>query len=505
MTDSSVVLPMRVGAVIGGEVHSSESGPKMHRENPANVTEIVTVADEGDRTMVRSAIDSARHAFDRDVKGWVSNPGMREQVLRKTADLMRRSSTRLAQAVSLEVGMPMRQAIPHVAAAADVVDFYAGYATKLYGEALMLPNSSLVSLLKEPVGVVGMVLPWNFPLTQAARKVAPAMAVGCTMVIKPASYTAASTFELVRLLLEAGAPPGVVNLVCGPGGTVGDELVENPGIDKLSFTGSTGVGQRVMQRAATSLKRVSLELGGKNPFLFFADAELEAAANALIFGMFRNAGQACGATSRLLVQESIHDAFLERVLAKMAALRVGQPGVLSTDMGPVISASQERSVLKYIEGAQASGASLLTGGNKLSGEGLERGYFVAPTLFDGVSPDSELAKEEVFGPVLAVMSFKDEDEAVAMANDSIFGLTASVFTGSSARGLRLSRRIQAGTVWLGDAYTQPVQGIWGGFKQSGLGRELGPYGIEDFVEVKQVYTDGIGAAWKPHYAQVMQA
>lgn len=505
MQGASQAEPMRVGAIIGGEQLLSPSGPTMSRENPARVSDVVTVADEGTRELTQSAIQSARSTFDRDAQGWVSNPALREGVLRKTATLMRQHSARLAKVVSLEVGMPMRQALPHVAAAADVVDFYAGYASKLYGEALQLPNGSMVNLLREPVGVVGMVLPWNFPLTQAARKVAPAMAVGCTMVIKPASYTAASTFELLKLLMEAGAPPGVVNFVSGPGGTVGDELVENPHIDKLSFTGSTTVGQRVMQKASTSLKRVSLELGGKNPFLLFADADLEAAANALIFGMFRNAGQACGATSRLLVQDTVHAEFLDRVLEKVRSLRVGDPSETSTDMGPVISRAQERAILRYIQNAKDAGADLLVGGDKLSGDCHSDGYFISPTVFDRVAPDSELAREEVFGPVLAVMKFNSEEEAVAQANDSIFGLTASVFTGNTARGLRLSRKIQAGTVWLGDAYTQPVQGIWGGFKQSGLGRELGPYGIEDFVEVKQVYTDGTGLTFKPFYGQVMKA
>ncbi|MFM7204742.1 MAG: aldehyde dehydrogenase family protein [Myxococcota bacterium] len=504
MNQADLTLPMRVGAIIQNEQVLFSNGPYSNRENPADVREVVTTADEGSRELTRSAIASARHAFNRDIKGWVSNANLREQVLRQTAVLMRANAKRLAAVVSLEVGMPMRQALPHVAAAADVFDFYAGYATKIYGEAILLPNGSLVNLLREPVGVVGMVLPWNFPLTQAARKVAPAMAVGCTMVIKPASYTAASTYELAKLLMEAGAPPGVVNFVSGPGATVGDELVENPEIDKLSFTGSTGVGRRVMQRAAVSLKRVSLELGGKNPFVLMEDADLDAAANSLVFGMFRNAGQACGATSRLLVHDKVHGKFMNKVLAKVAKLRVGSPKDTSTDMGPVISRGQEQSILKFIENARKDGAELLCGGHKLTTEEHAHGYFIAPTIFDKVDPASELAKEEVFGPMLAVTSFHDEDEAVQLANDSIFGLTASVFTGNQARALRLSRRIQAGTVWLGDAYTQPVQGIWGGFKQSGLGRELGPYGVEDFVEVKQVYTDGTGLTMKPHYGQILK-
>lgn len=497
-------LPLQVGAIIQNETLSMEGLGSSERENPANVEQVVTVAQEGTRELTQTAVNVARQAFDNNVKGWVTNNRQREQVLRKTAELMRLNAQRLAATVSLEVGMPIRQALPHVAAAADVFDFYAGYSSKIYGESMVLANGSWVNLVREPVGVVGMVLPWNFPLTQAARKVAPAMAVGCTMVLKPASYTAASTYELVKLLIEAGVPAGVVNFVSGPGSTVGNELVENPHVDKLSFTGSTEIGKGVMRRAASSLKRISLELGGKNPFVLMGDADLDAAANSLVFGMFRNAGQACGATSRLLVQETVKDAFMAKVVAKVKGLQTGAPHQSATDMGPVISRSQERNILQFISNAREAGASLLCGGNKLEGGDYDKGYFIAPTIFDQVNPKSELATEEVFGPVLAVMSFKDEDEAVALANDSIFGLTASVWTGNQAQALRLSRRIQAGTVWLGDAYTQPVEGIWGGFKQSGLGRELGPYGVEDFVEIKQVYTDATGLVMKPHYAQVLK-
>lgn len=497
-------LPLPVGAIIHNEPLMLAGGRTTERENPAQTDQVVTVAAEGTRELTQAAISAARHAFDSNVKGWSTNSRMREGVLRKTAELMRANASRLAAIVSLEVGMPIRQATPHVAAAADVFDFYAGYSSKIYGEAMVLPNGSWVNLLREPVGVVGMVLPWNFPLTQAARKVAPAMAVGCTMVLKPASYTSASTYELVKLLIEAGAPAGVVNLVSGPGSTVGNELVENAHVDKLSFTGSTEIGKGVMRQAAASLKRISLELGGKNPFVLMEDADLDAAANSLVFGMFRNAGQACGATSRLLVQSTVKEAFLERVMRKVEALQTGAPADIATDMGPVISRNQERNILKFIHNAKAAGAELLCGGHKLEGEAWDKGYFIAPTVFDNVQPSSELAKEEVFGPVLAVMDFSDEDHAIHLANDSIFGLTASLWTGNQARALRMSRRIQAGTVWLGDAYTQPVEGIWGGFKQSGLGRELGPYGVEDFVEIKQVYTDATGLTMKPHYGQVLK-
>lgn len=502
MTD--IQLPLQVPLFIDGAAQAPAGGPVTRRENPARTEQIVTEAAEGTVEHARAAIAAARRAFDENRRGWVSDARAREQVLRRTAALVREHAPRLARIVSLEVGMPMRQANPHVAATADIFDFYAGYATKMYGEAVVLGNGSLVNLLKEPVGVVGMVLPWNFPLTQAARKIAPALAVGCTAVLKPSGYTSASTWALVELMQQAGTPDGVLNFVPGPGSTVGQELVDSAEVDKLSFTGSTDNGKRILARAAQSLKRVSLELGGKNPCLVFGDADLDAAAQGTVFGMFRNAGQACGSVSRLLVQREVHQALLERIVALVGALRVGAPASLETDMGPVISRGQEKSILGYIEQARAQGFRLVCGGGKPEGAEYADGYFIAPTIFDGVHPDSALAKEEVFGPVLAVMPFGDEAEAVRMANDSIFGLTASVWTQNQARALRVARKVQAGTVWLSDAYTQPVEGIWGGYKQSGLGRELGPYGVEDFVEVKQIYVDGTGQVKKPHYAQVVK-
>ena len=503
MTTQEVTLPLKARLIVDGEESGSTSGRQFARENPANTSETVTVADEATVDDVRSAIDAARGVFDADKHNWVSDYKLRERVLYQVAQLVRSNTQRLAKVVSLEVGMPMRQAVPHVAGAADVFEFYAGYCSKLYGEAMILPNGSMINLLKEPVGVVGVITPWNFPLTQTARKVAPALAVGCTLVAKPASYTPASTYELIRLLHEAGLPPGVVNCVPGPGRVVGNELVENPSIDKISFTGETETGKNILQRAAIDLKRVSLELGGKNPFVMFADADVEAAARSLVFGMYRNAGQACGSTARLLVQEDIHDPFLERVADLTRALRVGDPAGQETDMGPMISRSQEETVQEYITYGLDAGFKLVTGGNKLKGPVYDRGYFIEPTIFDEVDNSSRLGQEEIFGPVLAVTAFEDDEDAVRLANDVSYGLTAAVWSGDPARSLRTARAIRAGTVWISDAYTQPPEGIWGGFKQSGIGRELGPYGIDDFVEIKQIYTDGTGLVMKAPYRTVM--
>ncbi len=504
MTSIEAQMPFRCPLLINGEEGSSSSGKQFNRENPADNRVTVTAAAEGTASDMRAAIDAARRAFDTNAEGWTTNHKVRERVLFRTGELIRANTERLAAIVRLEVGMPIRQATGHVTAAADIFDFYAGYAGKLYGESFFQPSGSMINLVKEPMGVVGLITPWNFPLTQSARKVAPALAVGCTLVLKPASYTPQSTFELVKLLHEAGAPAGIVNFVTGPGDVIGVEMIRNPGIDKISFTGETGTGKRIAAEAAMNVKRISLELGGKAPFVVFEDSDLDAAARAAVFGMFRNAGQACGATTRLLVQDNIHDPFLEQVVSLTKAIEVGQPEELTTDMGPLVSRNQENTVQQYIRTGLDSGFSLVTGGNKLTGDFYDHGYYVDPTIFDNVDNSSALGQEEIFGPVVAVTSFHEEEEAVELANDVPYGLVAGVWSGDYVRAMRVARRIRAGTVWIWDNYAQPVEGIWGGFKESGVGRELGPYGLDDFIEVKQIYTDGTGLATKPAYRQVIK-
>jgi betaine-aldehyde dehydrogenase len=502
--EDTLRLPLHCPLLIDGQEGKAASGRQFLRENPADVRQIATAAEEGTQEDARAAIDAARTAFDANVGNWIHNYKLREQVLLRTAALMREHAARLARVVSLEVGMPMRQATPHVAAAADVFEFYAGLAGKLYGESFTLPSGSVINLVREPVGVVGMITPWNFPLTQTARKVAPALAVGCTLVIKPASYTPAATWELVRLIQQTAIPKGVVNLVPGPGKVVGAEIIASKKVDKISFTGETATGRQIGAQAGMEVKRVSLELGGKAPYVFFDDADVEAAARAAVFGMFRNAGQACGATTRLLMQRGIHDRLLARIVELTQRIEVGPPASPSTDMGPLISASQERVVQEFIDYGLAKGFRLVTGGKKLTGAPYEHGYYVEPTIFDGVDNASRLGQEEIFGPVVAVTTFRDEAEAVELANAVDFGLVAGVWSADYPRALRVARRIRAGTVWIWDNYAQPVEGIWGGYKQSGMGRELGYHGLDDFVEVKQIFTDGTGLAMKPPYAQVIK-
>jgi betaine-aldehyde dehydrogenase len=502
--DSAFRLPLYCPLVVNGEEGKAATGRQFARENPADMRQIATIAEEGSQEDARSAIDAARTAFDENVGNWIYNYKLREQVLFRTARLIRDHTDRLARVVSLEVGMPMRQAVPHIGAAADIFEFYAGLAGKLYGESFTLPSGSMINLVKEPIGVVGMITPWNFPLTQTARKVAPALAVGCTIVIKPASYTPAATYELVKLIQQTGIPKGVLNLVPGPGNVVGAEIIASKKVDKISFTGETGTGKRIGAQAGMEVKRMSLELGGKAPYLIFDDAGVDAAARAAVFGMFRNAGQACGATTRLLVQEGIHDRFLSRVVELTKKIEVGPPSRPSTDMGPLISSNQERVVQEYIAYGVHAGFPLVTGGNKINGDAYDNGYYMEPTIFDRVDNASRLGQEEIFGPVVTVTTFRTEDEAIELANAVDFGLVAGVWSADYPRAMRVARRIRAGTIWIWDNYAQPVEGIWGGYKQSGMGRELGYHGLDDFVEVKQIFTDGTGLAMKPPYAQVIK-
>ena len=502
--DDSFRLPLYCPLIINGEEGKAASGRQFSRENPADIRQVATIAEQGTQEDARAAIDAARAAFDSNVGNWIYNYKLREQALFRTARLIRDNADRLARVVSLEVGMPMRQAVPHVAATADIFDFYAGLAGKLYGESFTLPSGSVINLVKEPVGVVGLITPWNFPLTQTARKVAPALAAGCTIVIKPASYTPAATYELVKLIQDTGLPKGVLNLVPGAGNVVGSEIIASKKVDKISFTGETGTGKMIGAQAGMEVKRMSLELGGKAPYLIFDDADVEGASRAALFGMFRNAGQACGATTRLLVQEGIHDQFLGRVVELTRKIEVGHPSKPSTDMGPLISSKQERVVQDYIKYGRDAGFDLVTGGHKLSGDGYDQGYYMEPTIFDGVDNASKLGQEEIFGPVVTVTTFRDEREAVDLANAVDFGLVAGVWSADYPRAMRVARRIRAGTVWIWDNYAQPVEGIWGGYKQSGMGRELGYHGLNDFIEVKQIFTDGTGLSMKAPYSQVIK-
>jgi aldehyde dehydrogenase (NAD+)/betaine-aldehyde dehydrogenase len=340
------------------------------------------------------------------------------------------------------------------------------------------------------VGVVGIITPWNFPMLLATWKLAPALAVGCTVVIKPASYTPCTTYELGRIITEAGAPKGVINVVTGSGKTVGDRIASSPLVDKIAFTGSTEVGQSVMRAAAGNVKKISLELGGKSPNIIFADANLQSAVISSLFGIYLNAGQVCQAGSRLLIEESVHDQFMGMFSNFVAGVKVGDPMDPSTRMGPVVSDAQLSTVERYVNAGNQEKAELVKGGSRLSGPEFDKGFFFEPTIFDRVENRMKIAQEEIFGPVLSVITFKDADEALKIANDSMYGLAAAVWTKDIDRAFKFAKGIKAGTVWINAYHAAGALGVpnmpFGGYKQSGIGRELGQEGLEGFLETKSV-------------------
>jgi aldehyde dehydrogenase (NAD+)/betaine-aldehyde dehydrogenase len=439
---------------------------------------------------VDAAIQAARTAFDNG--SWSNSPAaQRAMVLRKAAEKIRDELNDLAKILASEVGKPLSEASMEVALTAQVFDYYAGLAVEIKGQVLSTQVPDAIGLiLKEPVGVVGIITPWNFPMLLATWKLAPALAAGCTTVIKPATYTPCTTYELGRILTEAGAPKGVVNVVTGSGKTVGDRIAASPLVDKVAFTGSTEVGQQVMRAAASNVKKISLELGGKSPNVIFADANLQGAVMGSLFGIYLNAGQVCQAGSRVLVEESVHEQFVNMFSNFTQGLKVGDPMDPATRMGPVVSDSQLSTVEHYVNAGNSENAQLVTGGNRLTGPEYDKGYFYQPTIFDKVDNRMTIAQEEIFGPVLSIIPFKDGDEALKMANDTMYGLAAAVWTKDIDRAFKFAKGIKAGTVWVNSYHAAGQLGVplmpFGGYKQSGIGRELGTEGLEYFLETKSV-------------------
>jgi betaine-aldehyde dehydrogenase len=493
------LLPYTVDLLVDGKSQKPSSGEYTKRENPSNRSQLVALVARGTAGDVKAAVDAARAAFDGNRGNWVSDHKLREKALLRVAEMIRADADRLAELESLTSGKNIRTSkLGDIPRSAELFEYYAGLATKIFGNSFYLRNGDRVTIVKEPVGVVGAIVPWNFPLVIAARQAAPAMAAGCAVVLKPASYTAVTAHILSTYMEKAGVPDGVFNFVTGPGSEVGAEIVKNEKVDAITFTGETSTGKWIMEEASRGLKRIALELGGKNPNLVFEEADLDAASNGAVFGAFANSGETCAAGSRLLVQRSIYEKLVRMVKAKVEKLRVGDALSENTDVGPMVSEEHMNKVLGYIRAGSEEKADLLTGGTRMSQGDLKDGYFVAPTLFSDVSPEMTIAREEIFGPVLSVIPFEDEDDAVRIANDTIYGLASGVW-GSQARASRVSRKLKAGTVWVNTYYSIPAENPWGGFKQSGIGRENGIYGIEAFLEIKTIYEDSSGAVTKPYY------
>ncbi|MDM5333120.1 aldehyde dehydrogenase family protein [Ureibacillus composti] len=458
----------------------SSSGETREIINPAN-EEVIAVVTEGNVGDAQAAIQAAHDAFYSD--GWgETHARFRAELLFKLADRLEAEIESFAQIETLNNGKPLRESSYDIEDAVNQLRYYAGLATKPSGQVYDVPDDIQAFVVREPVGVAGLIVPWNYPLVMAVQKIAPALAAGCSIVIKPAEQTPLSLIKLFELIDEVGFPPGVVNLVLGAGATVGAELARNPLVDKIAFTGGTVTGKKIMKSAADTLKNISLELGGKSPNIVFEDADFETAVDYALYAIFANQGQVCSAGSRLILQESLYDRFIPELVKRAQTIRVGDGTDPDTEMGPLISKPHMEKVLAYIEKGKEEGAELLCGGDKL----YDKGYFVAPTIFANTKSDMAIVREEIFGPVLVVQTFKDEAEAIQLANDSDYGLAGAVFTNDGAKAQRVIRKLRAGITWVNAYHPTFNEAPWGGYKQSGIGRELGTFGLEAFQEVKQV-------------------
>lgn len=467
--------------LIDGKRVAATSGKTFDTLNPATEAIIARVA-EADAADVDAAVRSARAAFDG--RWGRMRASERGQFLMKFAELICQHKDELTALESLDSGKPVsaitRQDMPAVL---DTITYYAGWADKIHGQVIPARTDALTYTLREPIGVVGAIVPWNFPLMIGMWKIAPALACGCTVVLKPAELTPLTALRIGELALEAGLPSGVLNVVPGFGKTAGQALVDHPDVDKITFTGSPGVGRQILRSAAGNLKRVTLELGGKSANIIFPDADLDAAANTAGSGIFFNAGQVCSAGSRILVHESIYDEIVERLVARAKVVRVGDPRSPSTSMGPLISTAQMQRVLDYIDIGKKEGAQIATGGRRLG----TAGYFVAPTVFANVEHGMRISQEEIFGPVAAVVKFKDDEDAIRLANGTNFSLAAGVWSADIARVHHFANRLKAGTVWINTYGPTDVRLPWGGARDSGFGREHGDAAIENFTEPKTVW------------------
>ena len=463
-----------------------ETEGSMATMNPAT-GQTLAMAPLATEREVNAAVEAAARAFET----WRSVPPTRRaRLLWSLADLLEANKDEFATIEVLDNGKPMWEAeAVDVALTIELFRYYAGWTTKLTGD--VLPNSipGMLTLGKrEPIGVVAAITPWNFPLLEVAYKLGPALAAGCTVVVKPSELAPLSTLRLMDMIHQAGFPPGVVNVVIG-GPDVGASLVRHPGVHKIAFTGQTVTGKEIMRASIDGLKRVTLELGGKNPNIVFADANLEAAASGAFGGAFFNQGQACVAGSRLFVEAPVAEELVARVVEQANQLRLGHGLDPQTQMGPLISAPHRRRILSYVESATEQGAQVEAGGAEASIEGLEAGFFVQPTVISGVSNDMKVAQEEIFGPVLSVITWEDEDELRRLANDVDFGLAAGVWSGDVSKALRLADDLQAGTVWINTYGMFDVAVPFGGRKHSGFGRELGAEALEPYLQSKSIWVD----------------
>ncbi|MCJ0931519.1 betaine-aldehyde dehydrogenase [Virgibacillus halodenitrificans] len=471
---------------INGEWLHAKSGETRNIINPYN-QEVITTAAEGNAEDTKAAIQAARVAFDEG--SWSTLPASeRGEIVYKIGALIQRDLEELAELETLDTGKTVEESRADMADIAKVFFYFGGLADKDGGEVIAspIPNSES-KVVREPVGVCGQITPWNYPLLQAAWKLAPALAAGNTLVMKPSEITPLTTVKVFELIEEAGVPKGVANLVLGSGKSAGAELAANLDVDLISFTGGIETGKTIMQEASHNVKKIALELGGKNPNIVFADADFETAVDQALNAVFFHAGQVCSAGSRLLIEESIHDEFVEALIERTKQIKLGNGFDENTQSGPMISAEHRAKVENYVEIGKKEGAKLVVGGKRPDDPALQNGFFYLPTIFTNCTSDMHIVQEEVFGPVLTVETFQTKEEAVKLANDTIYGLAGAVWTQDLSKADFVAARLRMGTVWINDFHPYFAQAPWGGYKQSGIGRELGREGMEEYTEVKHIY------------------
>ncbi|MBI2807656.1 MAG: aldehyde dehydrogenase family protein [Planctomycetes bacterium] len=470
---------------IAGKWVDSVSGKTFPTLNPSTGETICQVA-EGDKADVDLAVKAARKAFDSGPWSKMT-AAERGRLINKLADLIEQNAQELAALESLDNGKPYKDALTiDVPLTVKCYRYYAGWTDKIHGKTIPVEGPFFCYTRHEPVGVVGQIIPWNFPLLMQAWKWGPALATGCTIVLKPAEQTPLTALRVAALAQEAGIPDGVINVVPGYGPTAGAAITAHMGVDKVAFTGEYTTGQIIMETAAKSnLKRVTLELGGKSPNVVFADADLDAAVEGAYFGLFFNQGQCCCAGSRLFVEDRVHDEFVDKMLKKARSRKVGDPFAADTEQGPQVSQEQFDRVMGFIDVGKKEGAKLLCGGNRVG----SKGYFIEATVFDNVTDEMKIAKDEIFGPVMNILRFKDMDEVVQRGNQTYYGLAAAVWTKDITKAHRLANSLRAGTVWINCYDVFDAAAPFGGFKMSGIGRELGEYALTNYTEVKTVYVN----------------
>jgi betaine-aldehyde dehydrogenase len=469
---------------INGEWKDSSNHEKRPVINPAN-GEIIAYAPEGTIEDAKEAIDVAKKAFN-DGRWSDLSAQERASYLFKIADKIEEYQDELTQLETLDNGKPNREAGYDVADAAACFRYYAGLITKPDGFTYHVADPMQAMVVREPIGVCGLIVPWNYPLLMSVWKIAPALAAGNTIVFKPSEVTPVTPKKLFEIFEEVGLPNGVANMVMGAGPVVGNEIAANPDVDMVSFTGGTKTGKHIMKTAADTMKKVSLELGGKSPNIIFADADFETAVDYALFGIFAGSGQVCSAGSRILVEESIYDRFVERFVERAKKIKVGPGNVAETEMGPLVSKEHLEKVLSYIKLGQEEGAKIACGGNRILENGLEKGYFVEPTVFINVEQNMRIVQEEIFGPVVCIQKFKTEEEALKLANGTVYGLAGAVFSKDGAKALRVIKKLRSGITWINSYHPTYNEAPWGGYKQSGVGRSLGTFGLEEFQEIKQI-------------------